>query len=129
MASHWCAVGSLVHCRHLHSRPVTRGCKEGEGPLEIFSPPLEKCVGYSLKLLDIVQKIWAPLRQLFAPPGVPSWLRACFTVVGKDYITENKEILLKLCPLFPHLCTGQTAYYNDFCKAFFYRQNVTNSQN
>jgi len=27
--------------------------------------------------LDIVQKIWAPLGKLFAPPGVPSWLRAC----------------------------------------------------
>jgi len=33
-----------------------------------------------LKLLDIVQKIWAPLRKLFAPPGVPSWLRACLTL-------------------------------------------------
>ena len=29
------------------------------------------------KLLDIVQEIWAHLRKLFAPPGVPSWLRAC----------------------------------------------------
>jgi len=27
--------------------------------------------------LDTVQKIWVPLRNLFAPPGVPSWLRAC----------------------------------------------------
>jgi len=26
--------------------------------------------------LDIVQKILAPLGKLFAPPGVPSWLRA-----------------------------------------------------
>jgi len=25
--------------------------------------------------LDIDQKIWAPLGKLFAPPGVPSWLR------------------------------------------------------
>jgi len=50
-------------------------------PLEQFSPPLlEKCVGYSLKLLDIVHKIWAPLRKLFTPPGVPSWLRACLNV-------------------------------------------------
>jgi len=30
-----------------------------------------------LNLLKIVQKIWAPLTKLFAPPGVPSWLRAC----------------------------------------------------
>jgi len=27
--------------------------------------------------LDTVQKIWAPLGKLFAPPGVTSWLRAC----------------------------------------------------
>jgi len=26
--------------------------------------------------LDTVQKIWAPHRKVFAPPGVPSWLRA-----------------------------------------------------
>ena len=48
----------------LVTRPVTKG---GEVPLEKFSPPpLEKCVGYSLKLLNKVQKIWAPLRKLFA---------------------------------------------------------------
>jgi len=33
-------------------RPVTRGCAV---PIENSSFPLEKCVGYSLKLLDIVQ--------------------------------------------------------------------------
>jgi len=27
---------------------------------------LEKCVGHNLKLLDIVQNIWALLRKLFA---------------------------------------------------------------
>jgi len=45
------------------SRPVTRGASP---PLENFSSPLEKFVGYILKLLHIVQKIWAPLRKLFA---------------------------------------------------------------
>jgi len=49
----------------------------GEALLENFLRPLEKCVGHSLKLLEIVQKFWAPLRKLFAPPVVPSWLRAC----------------------------------------------------
>ena len=44
------------------SRPVTRG---SEAPLENFLASLEKFVGYILKLLDIVQKIWAPLRKLF----------------------------------------------------------------
>jgi len=47
------------------NRPVTRGAQGGE-------ISLEKCVGHSLKILDIVKKIWAPLGKLFAPPGVPS---------------------------------------------------------
>ena len=51
--------------------------RKGEAPLEKFLPHLEKCVGHNLKILDIVPKIWAPLRKLFAPPGVPIWLRAC----------------------------------------------------
>ena len=55
-----------------------QGGAGGRIPLEKFSSPQQKFVGYILKLLDIVQKIWAPLRKLFAPPGVPSWLRACF---------------------------------------------------
>jgi len=38
-------------------------------PRKIFSP-MGKCVGYSLIILDIIQKISAPLRKLFAPPGV-----------------------------------------------------------
>jgi len=57
----------------IENRPVTRDTLGGsEAPLENSSHPREKCVGYSLKILDIVQKIWAPLRKLFAPPTVPS---------------------------------------------------------
>jgi len=52
----------------------------GEAPLENFSPSLEKCVRHILNLLDIVSKIWAPLRKIFAPPSVPSWLRAWLSV-------------------------------------------------
>jgi len=61
------------------SRPVTRGAKPS---LEKFSPPLEKCVGHNFRPLDTVQKFWAPLRKLFAPPGVISWLR---TWVARRY--------------------------------------------
>jgi len=57
------------------------GRRGGETPPRNFFAPLEKCVEYSLKILDIVQKIWAPLRKLFAPPGVSSWLRAWFSVL------------------------------------------------
>jgi len=32
--------------------------------------------------LDIVQIIWAPLRKLFAPAGVPSWLRVWLQALG-----------------------------------------------
>jgi len=44
-------------------------------PRNLFAP-LEKSVGHRLRLLDIVQTIWAPLGKLFAPAVVPSWLRA-----------------------------------------------------
>ena len=39
----------------------TRNQGGAKPPLKIFPPPLEKCIGHRLKLLDIVQKIWAPL--------------------------------------------------------------------
>jgi len=52
----------------INAKQQTRnqGGAGGAKPLqENFLPPLEKCVGYSLKLLDIVQKIWAPLKKKF----------------------------------------------------------------
>jgi len=55
-------------------RPVTRGASPHE---KIFVHHWKMCWTNSLTLLHIRLKIWAPLRKLFAPPGVPSWLRAC----------------------------------------------------
>jgi len=43
---------------------VTMGGRRGAS-LHNFSSFPEKCVGHSLKLLDIVQQLWAPLRKLF----------------------------------------------------------------
>ena len=63
----------MVGCNRRQAR--NQGGAGGRSPPRKFSPHLEKCVGHSLKILDIVQKIWAPLGKLFAPPGVPSWLR------------------------------------------------------
>jgi len=60
------------------SRPVTR-----EVTKKNFCPLLEEFVGHSLKILDIVQNIWAPLGKLFAPTGVPSWLRAWWSPLEK----------------------------------------------
>jgi len=72
----WFSLQWVVH------RPVTRESVGGEVPLEkFFAPAQEKFVRYILKLLDIFQKILAPLRKLFAPPGVPSWLRAWLCMV------------------------------------------------
>jgi len=54
-------------------------CKGREDPLENLSLPLEKCVGCSLKLLGTVQKIWAPLRNFFAPPWCPKLVTGLLT--------------------------------------------------
>jgi len=62
---------SSASMRSSLAQPITRGAS-----LEQILPPLEKCVDHSLKLLGIVEKFWAPLQKLFAPPGVSSWLRA-----------------------------------------------------
>jgi len=77
-------------------RPVTRG-KGAKPPLQTFSPPLEKSVGHSRKPLDIVWKIWAPLRKLFVTPGVRSWLRAWAKPSdGLAFLTNNHDVTLIL---------------------------------
>jgi len=65
--------------------PIPAGAKP---PLENFSSPLEKCVGYGMKILHIFRKIWASLRKLFAPPGVQSWLRAWSTNFAKTLVAN-----------------------------------------
>jgi len=45
-------------------RPVTTRDAGGAVPPRKFLPSLEKCVGHSLKLLDIVEKFWAGLGKL-----------------------------------------------------------------
>jgi len=68
-----------------YTRPVTRGAK----------PPLEN-FGHNLEILDIVQKIWAPLGKLFAPPGGLNWLRACLTHKGSYCFVTNKTTSLQI---------------------------------
>jgi len=52
--------------QYTNTIPPIRSVTRGRSPLlEKFSPLLEKCVGYSLKVFDIVQKFGAPLRKLF----------------------------------------------------------------
>jgi len=88
----WVGLGLVVQLTVLFTGPAkdaltmqtrnhsTGGVARGEKPtLQNFSPQWKN-------VLDIVQKIWAPLRKHFAHPrpspgGVPSWLRACNTVI------------------------------------------------
>ena len=46
---------SVAHLDQAHNQG-------GEDPPIKFLKALEKCIGHRLKLLDTVQKIWAPLR-------------------------------------------------------------------
>jgi len=65
----------IITFRTTQARNQGGGRRGAKRPRKLFVP-LEKCFGHHLKILDIVQKIWSPLGKLFAPPGVPSWLRA-----------------------------------------------------
>jgi len=70
--------------------------REAEG----VETPLEKCVGDSLKQLNIVYKIWTPLRKPFNPPMVPSWFRACLSslyVSLKLSCSKTSKTSNKLC--------------------------------
>jgi len=44
--------------------------------------------------LDTVQKIWAPLRKLLAPPGVPSWLRAWSALRSFHFLDHEISIAI-----------------------------------
>ena len=68
--------GLHAACKQQYTAAKARNQGGRIPPRKIFAP-LEKCVGHSLKILDIVQKISAPLGNHFVPPGAPSWLRAC----------------------------------------------------
>jgi len=62
-----------------------------------------------LKILDIVQKIWAPFRKLFAPPGVPSCLRAwsspkCFPFIWMFLFSPKFEWSFSHLPKFNWSC-------------------------
>ena len=72
--------------------PVTRGRRRGEAPpRKLLASPWKNVLDMDgLKLLDIVQKLWAPLRKLFAPPGVPSWLRAWLMQRDSDTADSGK---------------------------------------
>jgi len=72
---------AYISCGEARNQWSAGGSKR---PPENFSPPLEKCIGHRLKLVDIVQKMWAPLRKRFAPPSDPSWLRAWLWVILKS---------------------------------------------
>jgi len=54
-------------------------------------------------------KIWAPLRKLFAPSGVPSWLRAWEKPSdGLDFLMNTRDVTLILRWLSPS-CSKRNA--------------------
>jgi len=52
--------------------------------------------------LDIVQKLWTPLRKLFATPDVPSWLRACASRVSLVFEGHSYNVT-SIYPAFSYL--------------------------
>jgi len=64
----------------------------GKVYLKFLLPP-GKYVRRSLKVLDIVWKYSAPLRKLFAHPGVTSWLRAWL----QDIFLTTRQCLMPVC--------------------------------
>jgi len=70
--------------------------------------------------LDIVQKIWAPLRKLYAPAGVPSCLRACTQGSRTQYWKQVGWFFFnpgfsQSC--FPHI--QQIEYFSDGCTGHY----------
>jgi len=64
------AVISSTHCQKKVYYDQARN-QGGEPTLENFSSPLEKYVGYSLKILDIVQKNFGPSQKTLRPSWCP----------------------------------------------------------
>ena len=50
-------------------KPVTMRLQGAQPPWKVFRPPLKN-------VLDILSKLWAPLKKIFAPRIVQSWLGA-----------------------------------------------------
>ena len=103
-----------------------QACNQGGGPLEI--PPLEKCVGRSLQTLDIVQKFCAFLGKLFAPPAVPSWLRA-FSLAQSIFLHQAKKHFCRILPLGEHglvqVCTFHDGYKQEIDQQIFNRKSIS----
>jgi len=56
----------------VQSRPVARGgAGRGRSPPKKFFVPLEKCVGYSLKILDTAKKKLGPSQKTLRPSWCP----------------------------------------------------------
>ena len=51
------------------------------------------CTLHYITLLDTVLKIWATLRKLFAPPGVPRLLWACWCAKGALHLCFKRRIV------------------------------------
>jgi len=72
---------------HLVTRPATKGRLRPPG--EMYSSPKKMswtyCMHNHCSRTCFRCKICASLRKLFAPPGVPSWLRVCWWLLPCDF--------------------------------------------
>jgi len=74
--------------------------------------PLEKWVGHSLKPLEILSKIWAPPRKLFAIPDFPSWFWACSGIKTYSYSQCVLFLLLRKMQEQKHLMQQERGWSN-----------------
>jgi len=79
-------------CR-LHQLVTIGGAVGAKPHPENFSPPLEKCVGHSLKILDIVQEMWAP-RKTLHPSCCPKLVTGLGYILKLQYCTVPKMSFL-----------------------------------
>jgi len=121
---------------HTGMEPTVARGRTGRIPPKNCFAPLEKCVGHSLKLLDIVSKIWAPLRTLFASPSVPSWLRAWWSQVfsfGRPLGHKKRAFsyfhTFKNSPYETSLLAFANVFVLDSWIAFWRRKNFAGSIN
>jgi len=88
-------------------RTVSPETRWVETPFKVYRPPLEKCVGRNLKILDIVQKFLTSPGKIFATPGVSRWLppwQQYWDACSNHFLEEpsSGDCLEQLCPTKKH---------------------------
>jgi len=83
-----CSNFGLLFCFTCQQARNQGGRRAAKPPLKNFSLSLEKSLGHSLKILDMVQKILAPLGKLR-----PSWCPKLVTCLLVSFFTTAADLL------------------------------------